>query len=91
MVQPDRSQMWCSRTGHRCGAAGQVTDVVQPDRSQMAVQYGTCALYAELTEAAETSSERVIITAFPAPQWSRERASMLRYTYIACIVNCYEI
>jgi hypothetical protein len=28
----------------------------------------------------------VIIIAFPQQQWFRKRASMLRYTYIACLV-----
>jgi hypothetical protein len=28
----------------------------------------------------------VILTAFPQQQWLRERASVLRYTYIACLV-----
>ena len=27
------------------------------------------------------------ITAFPLKQWLRERTSMLRYTYIACLVT----
>jgi hypothetical protein len=33
-----------------------------------------------------THSEYVILTAFPLQQWLHERASMLRYTYIACLV-----
>ena len=28
----------------------------------------------------------VILIAFPQQQWFRERASVLRYTYIACLV-----
>ena len=40
-----------------------------------------------LPKATDTSSEYVILIAFPRQQWLRERASMLRYTYIACIVN----
>ena len=28
----------------------------------------------------------VILIAFPQQQWFRERASLLRYTYIACVV-----
>jgi hypothetical protein len=34
-----------------------------------------------ITEAADTHSEYVILTAFPRQQWLRERASMLSYTY----------
>ena len=33
------------------------------------------------------ASEYVILIAFPPQQWLRERASMLRYTYIACLVT----
>ena len=33
-------------------------------------------------------SEYVILTAFPRQQWLGESASVLRYTYIACLV-CY--
>ena len=29
----------------------------------------------------------VILITFPRQQWLREGASMLRYTYIACVVN----
>ena len=39
-----------------------------------------------LTKATDTHSECVILIAFPWQQWSRERDSMLQYTYIACLV-----
>jgi len=32
-------------------------------------------------------SEYVILTDFPPQHWSHERASMLRYVYIACVVK----
>ena len=32
------------------------------------------------------TDQYVILTAYPRQQWFRERASMLRYTYIACLV-----
>jgi hypothetical protein len=35
----------------------------------------------------KTHSEYVILTVFPLQQWLHERASMLRYTYIACFVK----
>ena len=35
-----------------------------------------------------THSEYVILIDFPLQQWLRERVSMLRCTYIACIVEC---
>jgi hypothetical protein len=34
----------------------------------------------------ETRAEYVTLTAFPLLQWLRERASMLRYMYIGCLV-----
>jgi len=37
-----------------------------------------------IRKATNTHSDYVIIIAFPQQQWLHERASMLRYTYIAC-------
>ena len=34
-----------------------------------------------------TNSDYVILLLFPLQQWLRERASMLRCTYIACLVH----
>jgi hypothetical protein len=39
-----------------------------------------------MTKATDTHTENVILIDFPMQQWLRERASMLRYTYIACLV-----
>jgi hypothetical protein len=39
-----------------------------------------------IPKATNTHSECVIRIAFPPQQWSHARASMLRHTYIACIV-----
>jgi len=39
-----------------------------------------------IPKATNTQSEYVIITAFPQQLWLHERASILRYTYIACLV-----
>jgi hypothetical protein len=36
-----------------------------------------------ITKATDTHSEYAILIAFPRQQWLRERASMLRYTYIS--------
>jgi hypothetical protein len=33
-----------------------------------------------------TLTEYVILIAFPLQQWLHDRASLLRYTYIACLV-----
>ena len=40
-----------------------------------------------VTKCTNTHSEYVILTAFPLQQRLRERVSMLRYTYIACLVR----
>jgi hypothetical protein len=39
-----------------------------------------------ITKATDTYSECVILIAFPRQQWLRDRASVLRYTYNACLV-----
>jgi hypothetical protein len=40
-----------------------------------------------IPKATNTHSEYVILTALPLKQWLHERASMLRYTYIAWLVT----
>ena len=39
-----------------------------------------------IINAVDACSECVILCAFPQQQWLRSRASLLRYTYIACLV-----
>ena len=39
-----------------------------------------------ITKATDTHSQYIILIAFPRQQWLRERALVLRYTYIACLV-----
>jgi hypothetical protein len=39
-----------------------------------------------ITKATDTHSEYVILIAFLRQQWLRDRASLLRYTYIACLL-----
>ena len=39
-----------------------------------------------ITKATNTHSECVIFVAFPRQQWLFQRASMVRYNYIACLV-----
>jgi hypothetical protein len=39
-----------------------------------------------ITKATDTHSEYLILIAFPQRKWLRERASLLRYTYTACLV-----
>jgi hypothetical protein len=40
-----------------------------------------------VTKATDTHSEYVILIVLPRQQWLRERVSMLRYMYIACLVS----
>ena len=40
-----------------------------------------------ISEATDTPSQYVILTAFPRQVWSRERARVLRYTYTVCFVK----
>jgi len=40
-----------------------------------------------IPKATNTHSQYVIHIAFPPQQWLHERASLLRYTHIACIVQ----
>jgi hypothetical protein len=49
-------------------------------------QYGACTLHAGIHKSTNTHSEYVILIDFPQQQWLHERASMLRYTYIACLL-----
>jgi len=43
-----------------------------------------------ITKATNTHSEYVILISFPQQEWLHERASVLRYTYIACLVTTEE-
>ena len=45
-----------------------------------------CACW--IHKATDTHSEYVTLIAFPRQQWLCERASLLRYTYIACLIVC---
>ena len=59
-------------------------NVVDPGRPQTTIWRMRIACW--INKAIQTHSEYVILIAFPLQQWSRERASMLRYTYIACLL-----
>jgi hypothetical protein len=63
--------------------------MLEPDRPQMKIRIiGSMRIACWITKATDTHSEYVILVliAFPRQQWLRERASMLRYTYIASLV-----
>ena len=62
-------------------------DIVEPDRQQTTVWRMRIACW--ITKAKNTHSEYVILIAFPPQQWFYERACMLRYTYIGCLVEYY--
>ena len=59
--------------------------MVQQDRPQIIIWRMRIARW--ITKATDTHSEYVIFITFPLPQWLRERPSILRYTYVACLVQ----
>ena len=59
-------------------------NIVELDRPQMTIWH--TRLVSWITKATNTYSEHVILFALPQQKWLHERPSMLRYTYIACIV-----
>ena len=61
--------------------------MVERDRPQMTLW--RMRITGWIPKATDTHSEYVIIIAFPWQQWLRERASILRYTYIAGLVRLY--
>jgi hypothetical protein len=59
-------------------------NIAQLGRPQMKIWLMRIACW--IPKATNTHSEYVIPIAFPLQQWLQEPASMLRYTYIACLV-----
>ena len=66
---------FCDNVG-KCYRAGEATDdnIIR----RMRIAYW-------IPKATNTHSQYVILIAFPLQQWLQERASILRYTYIACL------
>jgi hypothetical protein len=62
-------------------------NTVEPEGPQMTICCMRMACW--ITKATNTHSEYVILIAFPLQQWLHERASILRYTRIACLVEVY--
>jgi len=60
-------------------------NIVQLARRQMTI-WRMCVAY-WMTKATNTHPKYVILIPFPLQQCLHERASVLRYTYIACLVN----
>jgi hypothetical protein len=64
-------------------------NIVEPGMPQMTTWRMRIACW--ITKATDTHSEYVIFIAFTRQKWLRERASLLRYTYIASLVLPSEI
>jgi len=60
-------------------------NIVERDRSQMTIWRMRKACW--IPRATNAKSDCVILIAFPLQQWLHERASVLRYTHKACLVN----
>ena len=58
-------------------------NIVERGRPQMAI-WRTC-IACWVPKATDTHSQYVKLTAFPLQNWLHERASVLRYTYMACL------
>jgi len=57
-------------------------------------QYGACALHAgylrlQIHTHTHTHTHVVLLIAFPQQHWLSERASVLRYTYISCLISVW--
>jgi len=61
-------------------------NIVQPDGPQMTIQRMRISCW--IPKATNTHSKYVIVIVFPLQQWLHERASILLYKYIACLVSC---
>jgi len=59
-------------------------NVVDPGKPQMTIWRMRIACW--ISKAINTHSEYVVRISFPLQQWLHERASLLRYTYIVCLV-----
>jgi hypothetical protein len=58
--------------------------IVGPGRPQIPIWHMRITSW--IHKAINTRTQYVLLIAFPLQQWLRERASMLRYTYIDCIL-----
>jgi len=59
-------------------------NIVEPGRAQITIWRMRIAYW--IPKTTDTHSEYVILIAFPLQQWLHERAQLLRYTYIVCLV-----
>jgi hypothetical protein len=61
-------------------------NVVERGRPQMTIWRMRIACCTRIPKATSTHSEYEILISFPLQQWLYERASLLRYSYITCLV-----
>ena len=61
------------------------TDGVEQGRPRMTIWRMRIACW--VTNATNRHSEHVILIAFLLQQWLRERATMIRYTFIVCLIE----
>jgi hypothetical protein len=63
-------------------------NIVEPGRLQMTIWRMRIACW--ITKATNTRPEYVILIALPLQQWSHESASILRHTFIFCLVSNWD-
>ena len=59
-------------------------NILEPDRPQMTIWRMRIVCWTP--KATDTHSQYVILITFPQQQWLHERASVLRYKYVDCLV-----
>ena len=85
-VEKIKTHILCSVTFSENRAVCEIMweNIVQQDGPQMKIWRIRISYW--IPKATNTHSQYVTLIAFPLQQWLHERVSMLRYTYIACIV-----
>jgi hypothetical protein len=67
-------------------------NIVQPGKSQMVkLRRVACCVRKPRTHGLTHTQKYVILIAFPRQEWFCERASVLRCTYIACLVQIFTV
>jgi len=87
VVENINTHILCSITFPENRAVCEITwkNIAEPDRPQMTT-IGRIRIACWIAKATNAHSEYVILFAFPFQQWLRERALILRYTCITCLV-----
>jgi len=65
-----------------------VENIVEPSKPQMTIWRMRIACWIP-NATKNTHKQYVILVVFPLQKWKHKRASMLRYTYIACRVSSF--